>query len=242
MPPTKDHNLQRPALLVLVRHAESARNRAKKGSTYFADEEARKTVKGVADHRIPLTPEGHRQAEITGRFLRDRFGVPDYVYHSGYRRTKETADAILAAYSAEEQARIQVRSNPFIRERHAGYTYDMTVEEAEAAFPWLREYWNTFGDFIAQPPGGESLAKAIERIYLFNAMLFRDRVDQRVFVVTHAGMIRCFRFLLEHWDYEQALTWPEGQAPENCSLTVYERDAKGRLILREHNIICWRNE
>ena len=76
---------------------------------------------------------------------------------------------------------------------------------------------------------------------MFNGMLFRDRVDQKVFVVTHGGMIRCFRFLLEHWHYEQALTWPEGQAPQNCSLTAYERDGAGRLALREHNTVCWRS-
>jgi broad specificity phosphatase PhoE len=230
----------RPALLVLVRHAESMRNRAKKGTTYFADEEARKHVKGIPDHRIPLTAEGHRQAALTGVTLRARFGAPDYVYHSGYLRTKETVDGMLGAYDPDERARIRVRQNPFIRERHAGYTYDMTEAEAEAAFPWLRDYWRTFGDFFAQPPGGESLVKAIERIYLFNSMLFRDRVGQKVFVVTHGGMIRCFRFLLEHWEYEQALKWPPGEAPQNCGLTVYARSDEGRLVLREHNTVCWR--
>ena len=33
-----------------------------------------------------------------------------------------------------------------------------TKEEAEKSFPWLREYWETFGGFFARPPGGESLA------------------------------------------------------------------------------------
>jgi 2,3-bisphosphoglycerate-dependent phosphoglycerate mutase len=216
------------------------RNSAKKGTTYFADEEARKHVKGIPDHRIPLTAEGHRQAALTGVSLRGRFGAPDYVYHSGYLRTKETVDGILDGYGPDERARIQVRENPFIRERHAGYTYDMTEAEAEAAFPWLREYWRTFGDFLAQPPGGESLVTAIERIYLFNSMLFRDRVGQKVFVVTHGGMIRCFRFLLEHWEYERALKWPPGEAPQNCGLTVYQPNEQGRLVLREHNTVCWR--
>ena len=47
----------RPSLLVLVRHAESARNVAKKGSRFFLDDESRKAVLGVADHHVPITDE-----------------------------------------------------------------------------------------------------------------------------------------------------------------------------------------
>jgi hypothetical protein len=49
---------QRPALIVIVRHAESARNQTKKGSVYFADDAARRVVRGTLDrvhiqHRSP---------------------------------------------------------------------------------------------------------------------------------------------------------------------------------------------
>ena len=47
----------RPALLVLVRHGESARNVVKKDNRFYLDDEARKSLKGVPDHRIPLTDE-----------------------------------------------------------------------------------------------------------------------------------------------------------------------------------------
>jgi broad specificity phosphatase PhoE len=72
--------VERPAVLVLVRHAESARNVAKKGNTFFLDDESRKAVQGIADHHVPITDEGHRQAELTGRALRAEFGAFDYVY------------------------------------------------------------------------------------------------------------------------------------------------------------------
>jgi broad specificity phosphatase PhoE len=58
---------ERPSLLVLVRHAESARNLAKKGNRFFLDDESRKAVQGVPDHHVPITDEGRRQAEVTGR-------------------------------------------------------------------------------------------------------------------------------------------------------------------------------
>ena len=64
--------IERPSLLVLVRHAESARNVAKKGSRFFLDDESRKAVRGVADHHVPITDEGRRQAELTGRALQLR--------------------------------------------------------------------------------------------------------------------------------------------------------------------------
>ena len=62
----KSAEANRPALLVLLRHAESARNLAKKGNRFFLDDEARRAVQGVADHRTPLTARGRQQALQTG--------------------------------------------------------------------------------------------------------------------------------------------------------------------------------
>ena len=49
----------------------------------------------------------------------------DYVFHSGYTRAIKTAAHLLAAYPAEEPARMAVRHHLFIRERDGGHTYDM---------------------------------------------------------------------------------------------------------------------
>jgi len=232
--------MNRPSLLVFIRHAESVRNEAKRGSVYFNDDEARRGVEGIPDHLIPLTEEGLGQAARTGPALRRKFGAPDYLYHSGYRRAVQTADGLLAAYTAKERSKIQIRQHLFIRERDPGYAYDMTKDEVAAAFPFMDQYWKTFGGFFAKPIGGESLAQVTERAYMFLNMLFRDRAGQKVFVVTHGGTLRCFRFLLERWDYEQALRWPPGQSPKNCGLTVYAYDkTQGRLLLKEHNTILW---
>lgn len=232
--------MNRPALLVLVRHGESARNVAKKGNTYFIDDEARSALRGVPDHRIPLTDEGRRQAQRTGEALQQRFGRFDVVYHSGYARTLETAEGLLAAFPAEERAAMKVRHNLFIRERDPGHAYDMTTAEAEAAFPYLKEYWQTTGGFFAHPPGGESLAQVCERVYLFLNMLFRDRAGQKVLAVTHGGTLRAFRFLLERWSYEEAETRFRTDPPANCSVTVYQHEPAGnRLRLAEYNRVHW---
>jgi broad specificity phosphatase PhoE len=235
--------VERPAVLVLVRHAESARNVAKKGNTFFLDDESRKAVQGIADHHVPITDEGRRQAELTGRALRAEFGAFDYVYHSGYRRTQETAEHLLAAYTVEECEAMRVRHHLFLRERDAGWTYDMTTVEAETAFPWLQGYWDTFGRFFARPPGGESLAELAERVYLFLGMLFRDRAQQRVLVVSHGGTLRVFRYLLERWTHDEFLERWESEPVPNCAVTSYAFDpAAGRLMLQGLNVVHWKRD
>lgn len=233
--------VKRPKLLVFIRHAESARNKAKQGNVYFTDEESRLLVKGIPDQKIPITDSGVIQAEKTGLYLHENFKVPDYIYHSGYERTVQTLDCILKAYSQDELNQINIRMNPFIRERDTGFTYDMTTKEAETHFPYLKEYWQTFGGFFARPPGGESLADVAKRVYIFLNMLFRDRASQNVWAVVHGGTLRSIRFLLERWTYNQALRWPDGQSPENCGVTIYKYSKKEkRLVLKEYNAVFWK--
>lgn len=231
-------NIKRPALLVLIRHGQSERNVAKKDGVYFADDAARNVIAGTPDQDVPLTDEGKRQARETGKALRERFGVPDYFYHSGYARTIQTTGEILKAYSPREFELIRVRKNTFIRERDPGYTYDMTRNEAETQFPWMQEYWDTFGNFFARPIGGESLADVAERIYLFLNMLFRDRAGKKIFVASHGHAIRCFRYLLERQTERGMVEEPNSA---NCGVTVYQYDeAKKHLVFREFSTIYWK--
>lgn len=231
--------MDRPLQLVLIRHPESERNAAKKGNIYFPDEISRELVRGIPDQDIGITPLGVNQATVTGIQLAARFPAPDYAYHSGYKRTKEGLEYVLNAFPSDVRANIQVRSKTFIRERHPGYTYDMTTAEAEVAFPWLKEYWQTFGGFHAVPPGGESIATMVQRVYLFLNMLFRDRAGKRVWVMTHGGTLRCFRYLLERWTDDQAIRWPEGMAPKNCGVTIYEFPPEQEPQLIQYNTVYY---
>jgi 2,3-bisphosphoglycerate-dependent phosphoglycerate mutase len=226
----------RPSLMLFVRHGESARNVAKKHNRFFLDDESRKAVQGIPDWQVPLTEEGWRQARVTGLALRERYGTFDYVYHSGYRRTEETAEGILEAYPDAERASMHVRMNASIRERDNGYTYDMTTAEAEAAFPWLQPYWDTFGPWFSRPPGGESLADVATRAYTFLNTMFRDRVGARILVVTHGGTLRAFRFLLERWSFDRVSTELRTYHTPNCCVTAYHHNTRtGHLELRELN-------
>lgn len=233
--------MNRPALLVLVRHGQSQRNVVKKRNRYYLDDESRRSVKGVPDHLIALTDEGRRQAEETGRALRDTFGAFDYVFHSGYTRTIETAEQLLAAYPEDERARMVVRHHLFIRERDGGHTYDMTDAEAAAAFPWLQEYWTTFGPFFSRPPGGESLAQVCERVYAFLQKMARTMAGRRVLVVSHGGTIWCLRYVLEGWSYEEAARRFNAEPMRNCAVTSYRMDeSRKRLQLEDAGRVWWR--
>ena len=219
---------------MLVRHGQSLRNVAKGGNVYFPDADAREGLRGQSDHLTPLTDKGRAQAREVGVSLRQKFGVFDYLYHSGYQRTIQTADELLSVYDEAERAQIRVRHNLFLREREAGYTFDMTTDEANAAFPWLQEYWETFGRFFARPPGAESLADVAQRVYNFIGMLFRDRGNQRVLVVCHGGTMHMFRFWLERWTYEEVADRWEKEPIANCAMLVYRFSPElGRLTLDE---------
>jgi 2,3-bisphosphoglycerate-dependent phosphoglycerate mutase len=225
----------RPARLVLVRHAESARNVIKKGNVFFADDESRASLRGVADHQVPLTEEGRRQATVTGEALRDAGERFDLVVHSGYRRTVETMEGILAAFPVPAARRLDV----FVRERDAGHAFDMTTAEVGVAFPWLNEYWQTTGPFFARPPGGESVAQVCERVRLFLDELGHSQAGRHVLVVTHGITLRAFRFLLEGWTYDQAAEHLRAdRAPRNASVTIYEDDG-ARLALRAYDAVYY---
>ena len=223
---------------MLVRHGQSQRNIARKKNRFFLDDEARRPILGIPDHRIGLTDTGWQQARETGRALRGQFGVFDQVYHSGYRRAADTAAAIFESYPSDERERMRVRHHLFIRERDQGHAYAMTDAEASAAFPWLQDYWNTFGPFFARPPGGESLAEVCERVYTFLQKLARTMAGKRVLLVTHGGTIWCCRYVLERWTYEEAEHRFETEQIRNCSVTWYALD-NGRLELKEAGVVHW---
>lgn len=208
-----------PALLVVARHAESTRNVAKAGQLFFPDPEARRGLEGEADHHAGLTDAGREQARALGQRLADEFGTFDLVYHSGYRRTRETAALALDALRGEAPP---VQEHIFLRERDSGYTFNMTTAEVDAAFPWLQEYWHTVGPLFARPPGGESLADVAGRVQLFFESCEQQLAGRRVLLVTHAGVVRMTRFLLEGWTADEATARWQREPVGNASFVAYE--------------------
>lgn len=219
-----------PQLLVVARHAESVRNVAKAGHVFFPNPTARLGLENEADHHARLTPAGRDQARSLGAQLAREFGAFDLVYHSGYQRTRETAELALAEMGISPAP--AVRENIFIRERDAGYTYNMTTDETEAAFPWLQEYWTTVGPFYSRPPGGESMADVAARVQSFLGHREREFAGRRVLLVTHVGTARMIRFVLEGWTHDEAVAqWQSGAIP-NAGFVAYQSTGAGLHLAR----------
>lgn len=220
-----------PALLVGVRHAESTRNVAKSGQVFFPDPDARRGLEGEADHQAGLTTVGREQARELGARLAAQFGAFDVVYHSGYRRTRETTALALGAMG-QTPAPV-VRESIFLRERDAGFAFNMTTAEAETAFPWLQDYWRTVGPFYARPPGGESLADVAGRVQLFFEHCERELAGNRVLLVTHAGVVRMMQFLLEEWTVDEAHARWRADPVGNTAVVAYATKGQRLVRLRE---------
>lgn len=222
-----------PSLLVLVRHGESERNKAKGGNVRFPDKESLSAVRGAPSYLLQLTDEGRKQARELGKFLSEEYGDFDMIYHSGYLSTIQTTEEILRAYPDDSLTKkCPIRQDFLIRERDPGFVYDMTVEEIERAYPWLGEYWQTFGRFFGKAPGGESLVQVAGRVRYFLDNLLWGRTANSVLVVTHAGTLQAFRFLLEGWTYEEASRYLGEQKPDNCCVVAYGcKNSKQKLTL-----------
>lgn len=231
-----------PRLLVLVRHAESARNQAH-GGALFLSREAHAALAEVPDHEVPITPRGQCQGQIAGPRIAERFGRPDVVVTSGYRRTDETCDAAVGQIGWDGIVRDE---DLRFRERESGYTHVLCDEEVETHFSFMKRYWGVFRGLFARPVGGESLLQMAEgRLSSGLRSLFRRHAGKVVWVFTHGRVIQMLRFVLERWSRAHAEEQvSSGQhSPPNCSATVYRYDpAAGELVLVEAYFVPWSRE
>lgn len=235
------HQAGYPMLVVLSRHARSLRNEVKKGNIYLPDDESAALVQGIPDHRVPITEFGWEQARQTGRAIRERFGLFDAWYTSGYLRTGQTLEGILEAYTEAERQSMIVRTNPLIAERQAGYTYNMTTEQANFHFPYLQEHWELQGPFFGVPPGGESQYMVYTRTKFFKHQLKDTKAGLKVFAETHGGTTRALRMNYEHWTPEEYIAQYAADPPQNCGVTVYQFSPKtGTMELVEYNTVYWK--
>lgn len=110
--------MARPRRIVLVRHGESTGN---VDDTVYERE---------PDHSLALTEQGWRQAEETGKRLREVFGRERIsVYVSPYRRTHET----FRAFHLDSDL-VRVREEPRLREQDWGNWQDRDDVRLQKAY------------------------------------------------------------------------------------------------------------
>jgi broad specificity phosphatase PhoE len=234
--------VQGVANLVLVRHGQSVRNIAESKGPFFKDNQEREKYGNCRDDLIPLTELGQRQAKCAGKGLKRELLVFDNVIHSGYRRTQQTTEGILKAFTKRELEEMAIMEDLLIRERDSGYLVNFTEEEVRKTFPWWGDYWFNSDPFLVTPLGGESLAKMCEgRLTEFFRRLegrcltagWRDR--KNVLLVSHGRAILGMRYLLEGWSHERVNHEIRHCNPPNCSATWYQFDLSGKAELKFAN-------
>ncbi len=233
--------MKAPAKLVLIRHAESERNAALNGGFFLNDPDILQKVGKVPDHRIPITEHGKSQAKKTSSKLLEIHGIPDVVFHSGYTRTKQTAEGVLSDYP--ENANLSIKEDLLIREREGGYPYTLLESEKDLHFPYLQDYWNVVGGIFSRPVGGESLMDVVEnRLKPFLENLNKNYSGKTIFLVTHGRVIQCMRFILDEMSLEEMEKFiaDNKSSPRNCSVAVYKYDSKEeKLKLDSWDQVYW---
>ncbi|EAW09579.1 acid phosphatase DET1 [Aspergillus clavatus NRRL 1] len=188
----------KPRMIILIRHAQSEGNKN------------REIHQTVPDHRVKLTPEGHRQAREAGCKLRGLLRPDDTIHFftSPYRRTRETTEGILESLTSDipspspfPRNTIKVYEEPRLREQDFG---NFQPCSAEMERMWLERA--DYGHFFYRIPNGESAADAYDRVSGFNESLWRlfgEKECASVCVlVTHGLMTRVFLMKWYHWSVE----------------------------------------
>ena len=206
-----------PALLVVMRHAQSEANFHREYLEQRESLETHVTVK-TRDADVRLTEEGERQAREAGAYLRERYGKFDAAYISPYRRTRDTADLATAALEPTPVKVIEER----LRERDFGLIESLTRHGFMTLHPAEWERRRLVGKYYYRPPGGESYPDVNLRVHSFLGTLVREHAGQRVLVVTHSVVVLAFRRLIERLGEEEVLELDRSDEPRNASLSIYE--------------------
>ena len=158
----------------------------------------------------PLSAEGRLEAQLlAARLERDDLYRPARVVSSTLARARETADAIgqRVGVAVEPDARlIEIGQGEWEGRTHS----DLAVSDADRYAAWRRDAG------IRQPPGGESIESAAQRIGTLLDELADGDDRWPLCVVSHGGTLRIMARLL----LDTSTTAPWSLDIDNASLGV----------------------
>lgn len=219
-------------MIILIRHAQSEGNKN------------REIHQTVPDHRVKLTPEGHRQALEAGRRLRALLRPDDtlHFFTSPYRRTRETTEGILTSLTSDHPSpspfprhTIKVYEEPRLREQDFG-NFQPCSAEMERMWQERADY----GHFFYRIPNGESAADAYDRISGFNETLWRlfgeDDFASVCILVTHGLMTRVFLMKWYHWSVEY---FEDLRNVNHCEFVIMEKNPDNGKYVLQNKLRTW---
>ena len=125
---------------------------------------------------IELTPEGHRQAEETGRKIREEKIQFDEILYSPLKRAKETAEHIAEMTGVPCRAEIRLIEQNFGK-------YEGTPRNGA-------EFQEAKRHFIDSYEGGESMMRMAQRIYNLLDDIREESGHKTYLLVAHNGIAR----------------------------------------------------
>lgn len=194
--------------LLLIRHGQSEGN-------------IRQLFYGHTDG--PLTPLGQRQAELTGKYLKDE--KIDLLYSSDLIRAHDTAAA------TAERKGMPIISDCALREINAGEWEGRPFDELFTAYPksyadvWLNDIGNSKAD------GGESVADLQNRVVSFILGEAAKHDGKTLAFFSHGTPIRAFFALAYGFSLSRMkdLPWPTNASVSRASFD------KGCLTVRDYS-------
>lgn len=225
--------------IILVRHGESAANADK--NLHFS----------MADHAIPLSPKGEKQAFEAGKFLGTYLdkSVPVVtplphirLWLSPYVRTRRTADNILMGISETASRGKDIsftmdrRENIRLCEQQFGLFDGIPDDERHIKYPDEARHYNLCeeqeGRFWARMPLGESRFDVANRVYQTFGTFHRDNESKginTIVVVCHGVTLRAF---VMQWLHLTPEWFDEEPNPGNCDIRLIEDNIDKGYIYR----------
>jgi broad specificity phosphatase PhoE len=215
-----------PAALWLLRHGESAGNKARDE----AEADGRAVIDiAERDMDVPLSDLGRSQAHSVGQWVAEMTSdgdeqLPTVAYVSPYVRAVQTADLALEAAGLADLPRIV---DERLREREFGVLDGLTIKGIRERFPEEADRRARLGKFYHRPPGGESWADVAQRVRSVLTEIGREHAGERVLIVAHQVVILLVRYVLERLSESEILEISRDEEIANCSLARFDWEGSG---------------
>lgn len=201
--------------LFLIRHGESIQNTKE---NYML---------GLPDHKVYLSEEGIKDAQLAGQFLKDYVSKNEIdlnnatLWVSPYERTRQTASII------NEYLDIQnVKEDITLIEQRYGLFSDKEISEIKEKYPkefsFYDNYYQNDGKFYAKLPQGESPFDVALRTKQFLETIFRDD-KENLFIVSHGTTIRT---IIMNWFHYPSEWFNDEPNMENCAVRFIDSQNK----------------
>lgn len=183
----------------------------------------------TADHAVPLSTRGHDQAREAGKHIARYYetNATDErhvrLWLSPYRRTRETADALVETAGRWITDRVE---HILLCEQQFGLFDGLTDAQMLERFPQEKTYFDLQcrfgGKFWARMPQGESRFDVAQRIHQAFGTFQRDAVQhgiRDIVVICHGVTLRAFVMMWCHLSPE----WFEAEPnPANCAVRLID--------------------